>query len=129
VRSRLCIVQIRREVLWVIIRREYEAQVARRPPQAGAEKGNDVATSPSAPSAPLRLAELVAALSLATDLGTGQPMEHALRTCLLAIQLGGELGVGEQERCFELSGSGHVTYAEMPVEFASAVESFASTVR
>src|SRR6516162_1253827 len=49
-------------------------------------------------TAPLRLAELVAALSLATDLGSGQPMEHALRTCLLAIELGGELGVGEQER-------------------------------
>jgi HD-GYP domain-containing protein (c-di-GMP phosphodiesterase class II) len=26
-------------------------------------------------------------------------MEHALRTCLLAVELGGELGVGEQERC------------------------------
>jgi response regulator RpfG family c-di-GMP phosphodiesterase len=48
--------------------------------------------------APLRLAELVAALSLATDLGTGQPMEHALRVCLLAVELGGELGLSEQER-------------------------------
>src|SRR6516225_3602176 len=50
-------------------------------------------------SAPLRLAELVAALSLATDLGTGQPMEHALRVCLLAVELGGELGLSDQERC------------------------------
>ena len=48
--------------------------------------------------APLRLAELVAALSLATDLGTGQPMEHALRVCLLAVSLGDELGVDEAER-------------------------------
>lgn len=53
---------------------------------------------PGAPPPPLRLAELVAALSLATDLGTGQPMEHALRVCLLAVELGGELGLGEQER-------------------------------
>lgn len=49
--------------------------------------------------ASLRLAELVAALSLATDLGTGQPMEHALRACLLATHLSGELGMDEQERC------------------------------
>ena len=32
-----------------------------------------------------RLAELTMALSLATDLGTGQPMEHGLRTCLLSL--------------------------------------------
>lgn len=48
---------------------------------------------------PLRVAELIAALSLATDLGTGQPMEHALRVCLLSTELGGALGLDEQERC------------------------------
>jgi HD-GYP domain-containing protein (c-di-GMP phosphodiesterase class II) len=41
----------------------------------------------------LRLAELVAALSLATDLGTGQPLEHALRTCVVAVRAGRELGL------------------------------------
>src|SRR6266516_2878881 len=41
----------------------------------------------------LRLAELVAALSIATDLGLGQPMAHALRTCLIAISLGRALGL------------------------------------
>src|SRR5690348_13391002 len=55
-----------------------------------------MSTAPS--PAPLRLAELVAALSLTTDLGTGQPMGHALRTCLLADALAGALGVGEHER-------------------------------
>jgi HD-GYP domain-containing protein (c-di-GMP phosphodiesterase class II) len=40
-----------------------------------------------------RLAELVAAISLATDLGTGQPMEHALRTCLLSTSVAKELGL------------------------------------
>ncbi len=35
----------------------------------------------------LRLAELMAALSLATDLGMGQPLDHALRTCLIALRL------------------------------------------
>ncbi len=34
-----------------------------------------------------RLVELVAALSLAADLGLGQEMEHGLRTCLVAIRL------------------------------------------
>src|SRR6478736_384174 len=33
----------------------------------------------------IRAAELVGALSLATDLGTGQPLEHALRTAVLAF--------------------------------------------
>ena len=42
---------------------------------------------------PLRLAELVAALALATDLGTGQPLEHALRTCLLSMELSRRSGV------------------------------------
>ena len=35
----------------------------------------------------MRLAELIAALSLATDLGMGQPMEKAMRGCLLALAL------------------------------------------
>ena len=46
----------------------------------------------------VRSAELVAALSLATDLGTGQPMEHALRTCVLATRLGELAGIGRAER-------------------------------
>ncbi len=35
----------------------------------------------------VRSGELFAALSLATDLGTGQQPEHGLRTCLLAVEL------------------------------------------
>ncbi|TMD35635.1 MAG: metal-dependent phosphohydrolase, partial [Chloroflexi bacterium] len=45
----------------------------------------------------LRLAELMAALSLATDLGMGQPVEQALRTCLIATALGERLGLGDEE--------------------------------
>jgi HD-GYP domain-containing protein (c-di-GMP phosphodiesterase class II) len=37
---------------------------------------------------PIRAAEVVGALSLATDLGTGQPLEHALRTAFLSVRLG-----------------------------------------
>ena len=46
----------------------------------------------------VRLAELVAALSLGIDLGFGQPMEHVLRQCLIALRLAEHAGVGEQER-------------------------------
>jgi HD-GYP domain-containing protein (c-di-GMP phosphodiesterase class II) len=44
-------------------------------------------------SSSFRLAELAATFSLATDLGMGQPMEHALRTCLLAVRFGEALGL------------------------------------
>src|SRR5690242_10350583 len=46
----------------------------------------------------LRLAELVAALSLGIDLGFGQPMEHVLRQCLIALRLADALGLDEGER-------------------------------
>jgi hypothetical protein len=39
----------------------------------------------------LRLAEVIAALSLATDLGMGQPMEKAMRSCMIALGLGRRL--------------------------------------
>jgi len=46
----------------------------------------------------VRLAELVAALSLGIDLGFGQPMEHVLRQCLIALRLAEGLGHDEDER-------------------------------
>jgi HD-GYP domain-containing protein (c-di-GMP phosphodiesterase class II) len=46
---------------------------------------------------PIRAAELVGALSLATDLGTGQPLEHALRTAVLAVRLGELAGASPEE--------------------------------
>src|SRR5919197_1219353 len=45
-----------------------------------------------------RLAELVAALSLGIDLGFGQPMEHVLRQCLVALRLAEGIGLDEQQR-------------------------------
>lgn len=45
----------------------------------------------------VRMAEAIAALSLATDLGMGQPMDHALRRCLLAIRLAEALGLSDGE--------------------------------
>src|SRR5438309_573882 len=46
----------------------------------------------------VRLAELVAALSLGIDLGFGQPMEHVLRQCLIAIRLADRIGLPDHER-------------------------------
>ena len=43
----------------------------------------------------IRLAELIAALSLATDLGMGQPMEFALSSCVLAVRLAEKCGYSE----------------------------------
>ena len=53
--------------------------------------GSDGASRP-------RLAELIAAMSLGTDLGLGQPMEHILRECLIALDLGERMGLDESER-------------------------------
>jgi HD domain len=54
--------------------------------------------------ATVRLAELVALLSLGTDLGLGQPMEHMIRACLIALRL------AEREALDE-SGRGVVYYS------------------
>src|SRR3981081_2938436 len=41
----------------------------------------------------VRLAELMAALSIATDLGMGQPLESALCSCVVAMRLGEALNL------------------------------------
>jgi HD-GYP domain-containing protein (c-di-GMP phosphodiesterase class II) len=46
----------------------------------------------------LRLAEIVAALSLGVDLGFGQPMEHVLRQTVIALQLADRVGLDDDER-------------------------------
>src|SRR5262245_30515422 len=45
----------------------------------------------------LRMAELLASLSLAIDLGVGQPMQWVLRSCLLAVRMGESLGLSAQD--------------------------------
>jgi HD-GYP domain-containing protein (c-di-GMP phosphodiesterase class II) len=46
----------------------------------------------------IRLAELVAAFSLATDLGFGQPMEHVLRSWLIAARIAESIGLDAAAR-------------------------------
>ncbi|HEX3721314.1 MAG TPA: HD domain-containing phosphohydrolase [Nitrolancea sp.] len=43
----------------------------------------------------VRLAELMAALSIATDLGMGQPLESALSSCVVAMRLGEALNLDD----------------------------------
>jgi HD-GYP domain-containing protein (c-di-GMP phosphodiesterase class II) len=52
---------------------------------------------PSGPRQDVRLAELMAAMSLATDISMGQPLEDGLSVCLLATHLGEVLGLSEPE--------------------------------
>jgi HD-GYP domain-containing protein (c-di-GMP phosphodiesterase class II)/DNA-binding CsgD family transcriptional regulator len=46
----------------------------------------------------VRLAELIAMISLGTDLGLGLPMEHAMRQSLIALRLAERLGLDETTR-------------------------------
>ena len=46
----------------------------------------------------LRLPELIAALTLGIDLGLGQPTEHVLRSCLIALRLGESIAAPPSER-------------------------------
>ena len=52
----------------------------------------------SEPESRVRLAELLAVLSLGTDLGMGQPMEHVLRQCLISLRLAQAMGLDAADR-------------------------------
>ena len=58
----------------------------------------------------MRLAEAVGAISLAIDIGMGQPLEQGLRTCLIATGLARASGLGEADtrRVYYLSLLRHV---------------------
>ncbi len=45
----------------------------------------------------VRLAELMAALSIATDLGMGQPMEFAMLSCIVAVRLAQAAGLPDDD--------------------------------
>src|SRR5437016_7516585 len=54
-------------------------------------------TRPGGVGQPFRAAERIGARSLPTDLGTGQPLERALRTAVLAVRLGELAGASAGE--------------------------------
>jgi HD-GYP domain-containing protein (c-di-GMP phosphodiesterase class II) len=47
---------------------------------------------------PLRVAEAAGVLALATDLAMGQPLEHGLRTAVLAVRLADAMGLPEDDQ-------------------------------
>jgi hypothetical protein len=61
-----------------------------------AEIGEQPGASTRRPAG-VRLSELVAALSFSSDLGLGQPMEHVLRSCLIALRLADHLGLDDRQ--------------------------------
>lgn len=65
-------------------------------------------------SSGVRLAELLAGLSLATDLGFGQPPEHILRATRIAMRLGERLSLST-EQLAALYDVGLLTYVGCPV--------------
>ena len=50
-------------------------------------------------AAEVRLAELMAALSMATDLAMGQPVEQAMSSCIVAMRLGEKAGLDCAQLC------------------------------
>jgi DNA-binding CsgD family transcriptional regulator len=65
-----------------------------------ADKSKAVAANDRLPATAkqTKTCELVGALSLGIDLGFGQPMEHVLRQCLIALRLGERLGLDDEQR-------------------------------
>ena len=47
---------------------------------------------------PVRLSELVATISLGTDLGLGLPMEHVIRSTLVALRMSDLLELDAEDR-------------------------------
>jgi hypothetical protein len=77
---------------------------------------------------PVRLAELVAALSLGIDLGFGQPMEHVLRQCLIALRLAEAMGLREEQRAAVYYTALLLTVAVIPMR-TSRPNGSATTLR
>ena len=46
----------------------------------------------------VRLAELLTVLALGADLGMGQPLDHAMRQCVIASRIGARLGLSDDDR-------------------------------
>ena len=49
-------------------------------------------------SCPLRLLEAAGVMSLATDLAMGQPLEHGLRTAIMALRIAQAMDLAEDEQ-------------------------------
>jgi hypothetical protein len=76
----------------------YPKVVARRHEAGSRRSVRCVMEERSSGRLPVRLAEIVASLSLGVDLGFGQPMEHVLRQCLIALRVAERVGLDDDQR-------------------------------
>lgn len=67
------------------------------------------------------LAEVMAAMSIAVDIGMGQPMEQGLGVCLLAVRFGELVGLGSDElqEVFEVALLRHIGCTAEAADLAS----------
>jgi hypothetical protein len=74
-----------------------------------------------ADSAPLSLAEVMGSMSIAVDIGMGQPMEQGLWVCLLAVRFGELVGLDgdDLQAVFEVALLRHIGCTAETVDFAS----------
>src|SRR5580704_3571670 len=75
----------------------------------------------------VRLTEVLVALSLATDLGFGQPAEHMLRSARISMRLGGRLGL-ETADLATLYDVSILTYVGCPVYGNEAAKIFGDDI-
>src|SRR6188472_266255 len=66
------------------------------------------------PDSGVRLTELLAAISMATDLGLGQPSEHMLRSARISMRIGDRLGL-DTAQLATLYDVNLLTYVGCPV--------------
>src|SRR5262245_56229392 len=67
------------------------ADPAQQPAQSGTAPGSEAQGANS-------LAELLCALSFASDTGMGQPMEHGLKTAYIGLRLAEAAGLADEEK-------------------------------
>ncbi|WP_243400133.1 HD domain-containing phosphohydrolase [Arthrobacter glacialis] len=91
---------------------EQSSGISHQPPTASGPAGPSLRNT-AAPSRP----EILAALSLAIDLGLGQPMEHMLRATLLGLRIAELMGVDQ-------AGRGRIYYANLLAWIGCHADSF-----
>jgi putative nucleotidyltransferase with HDIG domain len=65
--------------------------------EAHPHRSGDPGTRSGAPIGSVRLSEVLAGLSYALDLTEGQRAGHSVRSCLIGMRIGGEIGLGSDE--------------------------------
>src|SRR5215217_4376450 len=95
----------------------------------GDDQARDMArqASPAQGSEPVRTAELIAALCLATDLGMAFPFEHGLHTTLIAMRLANKLGI-DRHSALETYYACLLSHASCTTEAHVAAEVFGGSL-